>query len=153
MNYTVIDQMCTALRNQIRDYVQPGDARSLSQMLGLVQIAAEELEDPTGDEIAVTDADFDLVAGGGMSSVVLVVNYYRAKASAAPEDRQLRQAMERIRSAILSDERLGLGCMIEGLTAEKGIFPGAAEGEAITGGQFLINYHIPQGTFTQEPRG
>lgn len=153
MNYTAIDQMCIALAAQIRDYVQPGDTLTLPQTIGIEEVVSEDPEDVGKDLIVVTDGDFDLVAVGGFSSVVMIVNYYRDKASAAPEDRELRQALERIRNAIMSRESIIGGAFIEGLTAEKGLFPGAEEGETITGGQILVNYHVPQGAFAQESRG
>lgn len=153
MNYTAIDDMCLALATQIRDYVQPGDTLTLPQTIGLEEVVSEEPEDVTGDLIVVTDGDFDLVAAPGFSSVIMIVNYYRAKAGAAPEDRELRQALERIRCAIMSNESIIGGALIEGLTAEKGLFPGAEESESITGGQILVNYHVPQGVFAQESRG
>ncbi|MEE9568364.1 MAG: hypothetical protein V3W37_03170 [Candidatus Binatia bacterium] len=154
MNYTAIDDMCIALAAQIRTYVQPSDTLTLPQTIGLDEVVSEDIENIGGrDLIVVTDGDFDLVAGGGFSSVIMVVNYYRVTASAAPEDRELRQALERIRNAIMSNESIIGGAMSEGLTAEKGLFPGAEEGESITGGQILVNYHVPQGAFAQESRG
>ncbi len=150
---TEIDDMCTALAVQIRDYEQEAGMRLVHKLSVKGGVLSEAVEKPVVDTIVVTDGSFDLYgAGDELASVQLVVTYFRPRVSAAPDDKAVRLAIERIRNAILSNARVGQANDIISLSSDKVFETPEGQEEQLLGGQIVVDYAVPSGAFTMEPR-